>query len=131
MPRKSYRQYCGVARALDVVGERWFLLIARNLLLGPRRYSDLLAELPGITTNLLAKRLRELEALELVERQPLPPPLSAAPPPLWLASAPPLFSPPFATPPLLELPPLVCLPQPVSRLTAATPNTPRLSRRVC
>jgi DNA-binding HxlR family transcriptional regulator len=66
--RRSYQQTCGVARALDVVGERWTLLIVRNLLLGPRRYSDLLAELPGITTNLLAKRLQDLEAAELVEK---------------------------------------------------------------
>jgi len=58
--RRRYRQFCGVARALDVVGERWTLLLVRNLLLGPRRYSDLLAELPGITTNLLAKRLSDL-----------------------------------------------------------------------
>ena len=78
MVRKSYLQYCGVARALDVVGERWSLLIVRNLLLGPRRYSDLLAELPGITTNLLAKRLRELEELELIEKQLLPPPLAVS-----------------------------------------------------
>ncbi len=75
MGRKSYLQYCGVARALDVVGERWSLLIVRNLLLGPRRYSDLRAELPGITTNLLAKRLRELEALGLVLKEQRPPPM--------------------------------------------------------
>jgi DNA-binding HxlR family transcriptional regulator len=67
--RRSYQQFCGVARALDVVGERWTLLVIRNLLLGPRRYSDFLAELPGITTNLLAKRLRELEAGGLVARR--------------------------------------------------------------
>jgi DNA-binding HxlR family transcriptional regulator len=67
--RRSYQQFCGVARALDVVGERWTLLIARNLLLGPRRYSDFLAELPGITTNLLAKRLREMEAGGLVAKR--------------------------------------------------------------
>ena len=72
--RKSYRQFCGVARALDRVGERWTLLIVRNLLLGPRRYSDLLAELKGMTTNLLAKRLRELEDSGLLEKQLLPPP---------------------------------------------------------
>jgi DNA-binding HxlR family transcriptional regulator len=67
--RRSYQQFCGVARALDVVGERWTLLVVRNLLLGPRRYSDLLAELPGITTNLLAKRLRDLEAAGLIGRR--------------------------------------------------------------
>jgi DNA-binding HxlR family transcriptional regulator len=67
--RRSYQQFCGVARALDLVGERWTLLVVRNLLLGPRRYSDLLAELPGLTTNLLAKRLKDLEAAGLVERR--------------------------------------------------------------
>jgi DNA-binding HxlR family transcriptional regulator len=75
--RRSYRQFCGGARALDVVGERWTLLIVRNLLLGPRRYSDLLQELPGITTNLLAKRLRELSASGIVRRETLGAPLRA------------------------------------------------------
>ena len=68
MAKRSYNQYCGLARALDVVGERWTLLIVRNLLLGPQRYTDLLRGLPGITTNLLAKRLKEMEALGLVEQ---------------------------------------------------------------
>jgi DNA-binding HxlR family transcriptional regulator len=68
MDRRSYNQYCGLARSLDVVGERWTLLIVRNLLLGPLRYSELLRGLPGITTNLLAKRLKEMEDLGLVER---------------------------------------------------------------
>ena len=68
MDRRSYGQYCGVARALDIVGERWTLLIVRDLLLGPRRYSELLHGLPGITTNLLAKRLREMEAAGMIER---------------------------------------------------------------
>jgi DNA-binding HxlR family transcriptional regulator len=72
--RRSYRQYCGAARALDLVGERWTLLIVRNLLLGPRRYSDLLAELPGITTNLLAKRLKEMIAAGLISRELASPP---------------------------------------------------------
>lgn len=66
--RRSYNQYCGLAKALDVVGERWTLLIVRNLLLGPLRYSDLLRGLPGITTNLLAKRLKEMEEFGLIER---------------------------------------------------------------
>ena len=57
---KSYKQFCGVAKALDVVGERWTLLIVRDLLLGPLRYSDLQRSLVGITPNLLAKRLRDL-----------------------------------------------------------------------
>jgi DNA-binding HxlR family transcriptional regulator len=68
MNKRSYHQYCGVAKALDVVGERWTLLIVRNLLLGPLRYSELLRGLPGITTNLLAKRLREMEDAGLIEQ---------------------------------------------------------------
>ena len=68
MEKRSYQQYCGTARALDIVGERWTLLIVRDLLLGPRRYSELLHGLPGITTNLLAKRLKEMEAAGLIER---------------------------------------------------------------
>jgi DNA-binding HxlR family transcriptional regulator len=72
--KRSYQQFCGVARALDVVGERWTLLIVRDLLLGPRRYSDLLRSLAGITTNLLAKRLAELEQGGTLEKRVLPPP---------------------------------------------------------
>jgi DNA-binding HxlR family transcriptional regulator len=64
--RRSYDQFCSIARALDVVSERWTLLIVRNLMLGPRRYSDLMTELPGITTNLLAARLRAMEADGLI-----------------------------------------------------------------
>jgi DNA-binding HxlR family transcriptional regulator len=67
--RRSYQQHCGVARALDLVGERWTLLIVRDLLLGPRRYGELLEALPGITTNLLAKRLQEMAREGLVEKQ--------------------------------------------------------------
>jgi DNA-binding HxlR family transcriptional regulator len=67
MPLRSYHQYCGLAKALDVVGSRWTLLIVRNLLLGPLRYTDLLRGLPGITTNLLAGRLKEMEAAGLIE----------------------------------------------------------------
>lgn len=58
--KRSYHQYCGLASALDVLGERWTLLIIRELLMGPRRYSELLADLPGIGTNLLADRLKFL-----------------------------------------------------------------------
>lgn len=76
--KRSYRQFCALARALDVVGERWTLLIARELLLGPRRYSDLLGGLPGIGTNLLAERLRHLEEAGVVERTVLPAPASHA-----------------------------------------------------
>ena len=67
--RRSYDQFCSVARALDVVSERWTLLIVRNLMLGPRRYSDLMTELPGITTNLLAARLQTMEADGLIARR--------------------------------------------------------------
>ncbi|MFI7014599.1 winged helix-turn-helix transcriptional regulator [Streptomyces sp. NPDC050164] len=68
MPKRSYGQYCGLARALDVIGARWSLLIVRELLVGPARYSELLAGLPGISTNLLIDRLRELEEAGVVQR---------------------------------------------------------------
>src|SRR5437016_12941211 len=71
---RSYDQYCAVARGLDVIGDRWTLLLVRDLLLGPKRYKDLLSGLPGIGTNLLADRLKELEAAGLIERTVLPPP---------------------------------------------------------
>ncbi|GAB3143448.1 winged helix-turn-helix transcriptional regulator [Microbispora hainanensis] len=74
---RSYGQYCSVAKALDVVGDRWTLLIVRELLSrGPCRYTDLRSGLPGIATNLLADRLRELEAAGLVEREDAPPPIA-------------------------------------------------------
>jgi DNA-binding HxlR family transcriptional regulator len=66
---RSYGQYCGLARALDVVGDRWNLLIVRQLLIAPARYRDLLDGLPGVATNLLADRLRDLETAGVVERQ--------------------------------------------------------------
>ncbi|HKA89938.1 MAG TPA: helix-turn-helix domain-containing protein [Haliangiales bacterium] len=65
--RRSYHQFCGVAKALDVIGDRWAILVVRNLLLGPRRYGELLDGLPGITTNLLAKRLAELAGAGVIE----------------------------------------------------------------
>jgi DNA-binding HxlR family transcriptional regulator/putative sterol carrier protein len=74
MGRRSYGQFEGLARALDVVGERWTLLLIRDLLLGPQRYKDLLEGLHGIGTNLLAARLRDLEQQGLVRRRTLPPP---------------------------------------------------------
>ncbi len=74
MTKRSYEQYCPVAVTLDVVGDRWTLLIVRELLNGPLRYTDLQTALPGIPPNLLADRLRELEAEGLVERQTLAPP---------------------------------------------------------
>src|SRR5256885_16027747 len=76
---RSYRQYCSLAKALDVVGDRWTLLIVRELLLrGPSRYTDLRDGLPGIATNLLAERLRDLEEAGLVSREQAPPPVATA-----------------------------------------------------
>jgi DNA-binding HxlR family transcriptional regulator len=69
MRTRSYGQYCGLARALDMVGDRWSLLIVRELLLGPMRYTELVASLDGIATNLLADRLRTLESYGVVERR--------------------------------------------------------------
>ncbi|GAA4521318.1 winged helix-turn-helix transcriptional regulator [Actinoallomurus oryzae] len=66
---RSYGQYCGLARALDVVGDRWNLLIVRQLLIGPARYRELLDGLGGVATNLLADRLRDLETAGVVERR--------------------------------------------------------------
>lgn len=66
---RTYGQYCGLARSLEVVGDRWNLLIVRQLLLAPARYRDLIEGLPGIATNLLADRLRALEASGVVERR--------------------------------------------------------------
>ena len=71
---RSYGQYCGLAKALDVIGDRWVLLIVRELLIGECRYTDLLKGLPGIATNLLASRLHEMEQAGLVTREVLPPP---------------------------------------------------------
>ncbi|NYI03565.1 winged helix-turn-helix transcriptional regulator [Allostreptomyces psammosilenae] len=78
MPRRSYAQYCAVARALDAVGERWTLLIVRELLGGARRYTDLHADLPGVSTDVLASRLKEMERDGVVERRRLPAPASAS-----------------------------------------------------
>src|ERR671910_740195 len=77
MGKRQYDQYCALARALDVVGERWTLLLVRELLLGPKRYTDLLEGLPGIGTNLLAARLKELERNGVVERARLAPPAAS------------------------------------------------------
>lgn len=74
MTSKSYNQYCGLAYALDKVGERWTILIIRELVAGPRRYKDLIEGLPGISTNLLAARLKSLEEDGLLQRRVLPPP---------------------------------------------------------
>lgn len=74
---RSYGQYCSVAKALDVIGDRWTLLIVRELLLrGACRYTDLKNGLPGIATNLLADRIRDLESAGLVRREEAPPPVA-------------------------------------------------------
>jgi DNA-binding HxlR family transcriptional regulator len=76
--KRSYGQYCTVARALDVVGERWTLLLVRELSTGPKRFKDLLEGLPGIGTNLLASRLKTLEGQGIVRRATLPPPAGSS-----------------------------------------------------
>jgi DNA-binding HxlR family transcriptional regulator len=77
MTSRSYEQFCGIARALDLVGERWALLIVRDLILGPKRFTDLRRGLPGIGTNVLAARLKELERGGVVARRTLPPPAAS------------------------------------------------------
>jgi DNA-binding HxlR family transcriptional regulator len=74
---RSYRQHCGIARALDLVGERWALLVVRDLVLGPKRFTDLRASLPGIATNVLTQRLKQLERDGIVRRRLLPPPAAS------------------------------------------------------
>ncbi len=74
---RSYGDRCGVARALDLVGERWALLVVRELLLGPKRFTDLRAGLPQVGPDVLSQRLRELEAAGLLSRRTLAPPAGA------------------------------------------------------
>ncbi|WNF26450.1 winged helix-turn-helix transcriptional regulator [Streptomyces sp. C11-1] len=76
--RRSYDQFCAAARALDSVGDRWTLLIVRELLGGPRRYTDLHADLPGVSTDVLASRLKDMEQTGLAVRRKLPPPAAAS-----------------------------------------------------
>jgi DNA-binding HxlR family transcriptional regulator len=71
---KTYGQRCPLARALDIIGERWTLLVVRELMLGPRRYTDLADGLPGVGTNILAARLADLQSSGLVTKRELPPP---------------------------------------------------------
>jgi DNA-binding HxlR family transcriptional regulator len=73
-PRRTYGDRCGIARALDIVGERWALLVVRELLLGPKRFTDLRAGLPHVSPDVLSQRLRELERDGLVHRRVLAPP---------------------------------------------------------
>jgi DNA-binding HxlR family transcriptional regulator/putative sterol carrier protein len=77
MAKRSYDQFCPIARALDFVGERWTLLVVRELLFGPKRYTDLLAGLPGINANVLSTRLKDLQAADLIERTTMPPPAAS------------------------------------------------------
>jgi DNA-binding HxlR family transcriptional regulator len=74
---KHYDLYCPIAHALDVVGDRWALLVVRELMQGPKRYTDLAEGLPGIGTNILAARLRDLEAAGVVTKKTLPPPAAS------------------------------------------------------
>ena len=75
--RRRYEDACGAAHALDLVGERWALLVMRELMLGPKRFSDLRADLPGISANVLTQRLEGLEAAGVLARRKLPPPAGA------------------------------------------------------
>ncbi|MGH3343831.1 MAG: winged helix-turn-helix transcriptional regulator [Carbonactinosporaceae bacterium] len=75
---RSYNDACGLAHALDLVGERWALLVVRELVLGPKRYTDLRADLPGISTNVLSHRLDELTQSGVVRRRWLPPPAGSS-----------------------------------------------------
>jgi DNA-binding HxlR family transcriptional regulator/putative sterol carrier protein len=77
MRGRSYGQYCALARALDVIGDRWTLLIVRNLFFGPQRFTDLLDDLPGMGRNLLVARLRMLEDEGIIRRRVLPPPAAS------------------------------------------------------
>jgi DNA-binding HxlR family transcriptional regulator len=78
MTHRSYNQYCGLAYALDRIGERWTILIIRELIAGPRRFTDLLDGLPGISTTRLSERLKQLEQQGLIRRRTLPPPAGSA-----------------------------------------------------
>src|SRR3954463_15346775 len=77
MSKRSYDQYCPVAHALDLVGERWAMLIVKELMHGPKRYTDLAENLPGIGTNILAARLRALETCGVIAKRTLPPPAAS------------------------------------------------------
>jgi DNA-binding HxlR family transcriptional regulator len=74
---RSYGEACGIPRALDRVGERWALMVVRELLLGPKRFTDLKTGLPGASPNVLAQRLRELEGAGVVRRRTIPPPAAS------------------------------------------------------
>ena len=75
--KRTYGEACGIARALDVLGERWALMVVREMLLGPKRFTDIRAGLPGLSPDVLAQRLRDLEAHGVVQRRTLPPPAAS------------------------------------------------------
>ncbi|HEV2109860.1 MAG TPA: helix-turn-helix domain-containing protein, partial [Gammaproteobacteria bacterium] len=75
--KRSYSDACGATHAMDLIGERWALLVARELMLGPKRFTDLRASLPSISPNVLTQRLEDLEENAVVRRHKLPPPASA------------------------------------------------------
>src|SRR3954471_20548133 len=77
LSRRHYNDACGAAHALELIGERWALLVMRELMLGPKRFGDLRASLPGISANVLTQRLGDLEQAGVVLRRKLPPPASA------------------------------------------------------
>jgi DNA-binding HxlR family transcriptional regulator len=77
LKKRVYDDACGAAHALELIGDRWALLVIRELLLGPKRFSDLRSGLPGISANVLTQRLEDLEAKAIVVRRKLPPPASA------------------------------------------------------
>ena len=78
MTKRSYNQQCSLAYALDIVGERWTLLLVREFMTGPKRFTDLQHNMPGMGTNLLSERLKQLEAAKVIHRRRLPPPSAAA-----------------------------------------------------
>jgi DNA-binding HxlR family transcriptional regulator len=75
--KRSYGDRCGIARALDVVGERWALMVVRELLLGPKRFTDIRSGLPHVSPDVLAQRLRDLEQADIINHPRLPPPFAA------------------------------------------------------
>jgi len=77
LPGRSYDDACGAAHALDLIGERWAILVMRELMLGPMRFSDLRAALPGISANVLTQRLEGLEGIGALVKRKLPPPAAA------------------------------------------------------
>ncbi len=78
MSKRTYGQFCPIAYSLDLIGDRWTLLVLRELMFGPRRFTDLYAALPGIGKNLLSRRLKQLEQEAVIRRRKLPPPAPAA-----------------------------------------------------